>query len=100
MGFLTDALTQAKLENQRDVVKNERRQSYENVPYGRAIQMIFENLFPQGHPYSWLVIGSQEHLDAATVEDVKAFFNTYYTPNNCSLVVAGDFEVDETETTA
>jgi len=97
MGFLTDALTQEKLENQRDVVKNERRQSYENVPYGRAIQMIFENLFPQGHPYSWLVIGSQEHLDAATVEDVKAFFNTYYTPNNCSLVVAGDFEVDETK---
>lgn len=97
MGFLTDALTQEKFDNQRDVVKNERRQSYENVPYGRAIQMIFENLFPKGHPYSWLVIGSQEHLDAATVEDVKAFFNTFYTPNNCSLVVAGDFEVDETK---
>ena len=97
MGFLTDALTQEKFDNQRDVVKNERRQSYENVPYGRAIQMIFENLFPSGHPYSWLVIGSQEHLDAATLEDVKAFFNTYYTPNNCSLVVAGDFEVAETK---
>jgi len=97
MGFLTDALTQEKFDNQRDVVKNERRQSYENVPYGRAIQMIFENLFPKGHPYSWLVIGSQEHLDAATVDDVKAFFNTFYTPNNCSLVVAGDFEVDGTK---
>ncbi|MCI0624080.1 MAG: insulinase family protein [Acidobacteria bacterium] len=95
MGFLTDALTQEKFDNQRAVVKNERRQSYENVPYGRAIQMIFENLFPKGHPYSWLVIGSQEHLDAATLEDVKNFFNTYYTPNNCSLVVAGDFEIEE-----
>ncbi len=95
MGFLTDALTQEKFNNQRDVVKNERRQSYENVPYGRALQMVFENLFPKGHPYSWLVIGSQEDLDAASVEDVKEFFNTYYTPNNCSLVVAGDFEVDE-----
>ena len=95
MGFLTDALTQEKLDNQRDVVKNERRQSYENVPYGRAIQMIFENLFPKGHPYSWLVIGSQEDLDAATLDDVKEFFTTYYTPNNCSLVVAGDFEVAE-----
>jgi len=95
MGFLTDALTQQKLDNQRDVVKNERRQSYENVPYGRAIQMIFENLFPKGHPYSWLVIGSQEDLDAAAIDDVTEFFNTYYTPNNCSLVVAGDFEIDE-----
>lgn len=95
MGFLTDALTQEKFDNQRDVVKNERRQSYENVPYGRAIQMVFENLFPKGHPYSWLVIGSQEDIDAATLDDVKEFFNTYYTPNNCSLVVAGDFETDE-----
>jgi zinc protease len=95
MGFLPDALTQQKLDNQRDVVKNERRQSYENVPYGRAIQMIFENLFPKGHPYSWVVIGSQEDLDAATVEDVKAFFSRFYTPNNCSLVVAGDFEAEQ-----
>ena len=95
MGFLSDALTQEKFDNQRDVVKNERRQSYENVPYGRALQMVFEGLFPKGHPYSWLVIGSQEDLDAASLEDVKEFFNTYYTPNNCSLVVAGDIEVDE-----
>jgi zinc protease len=95
MGYLTDVLTQEKLDNQRDVVKNERRQSYENVPYGRAFQMIFENLFPKGHPYSWLVIGSQEDLTAASVEDVKEFFKTYYTPNNCSLVIAGDFEIGE-----
>ena len=95
MGYLTDVLTQQKLDNQRDVVKNERRQSYENVPYGRAFQMIFENLFPKGHPYSWLVIGSQEDLSAASVDDVKEFFRTYYTPNNCSLVIAGDFETEE-----
>jgi len=94
LGFLTDALTQEKLDNQRDVVKNERRQSYENVPYGRALEAIFENLFPQGHPYSWLVIGSQEDLNAASLEDVKQFFSTYYTPNNCSLVISGDFEED------
>ncbi len=98
LGFLTDALTQEKLDNQRDVVKNERRQSYENVPYGRALETIFENLFPNGHPYSWLVIGSQEDLDAASLEDVKHFFNTYYTPNNCSLVITGDFEEEEART--
>ncbi len=94
MGFLTEALTQEKLDTQRNVVKNERRQSYENVPYGRALQMIFEHLFPKGHPYSWLVIGSQEDLDAASLEDVKGFFNSFYAPNNCSLVVAGDYEED------
>ena len=95
MGYLIDVLTQDKLDNQRDVVKNERRQSYENVPYGRAFQMIFENLFPQGHPYSWLVIGSHEDLTAASLDDVKEFFKTYYAPNNCSLVIAGDFEMEE-----
>jgi len=95
MGYLTDVLTQEKLDNQRDVVKNERRQSYENVPYGRALQVIFENLFPKGHPYSWLVIGSEEDLTAASLDDVKEFFRTYYTPNNCSLVIAGDFEIEE-----
>ena len=95
MGYLIDVLTQDKLDNQRDVVKNERRQSYENVPYGRAFQMIFENLFPKGHPYSWLVIGSHEDLTAASLDDVKEFFKTYYAPNNCSLVIAGDFEMEE-----
>ena len=94
-GISTDVLTQEKLDNQRDVVKNERRQSYENIPYGRAFQMIFENLFPKGHPYSWLVIGSHEDLTAASVDDVKEFFKTYYAPNNCSLVIAGDFEIEE-----
>ena len=93
MGYLAEALTQDKFDNQREVVKNERRQNYENVPYGRAIQLIFENLFPPGHPYSWIVIGSQEDLDKTTLEETKDFFRSYYSPNNCSLVVAGDFDV-------
>ena len=93
MGYLAEALTQEKFDNQREVVKNERRQNYENVPYGRAIQLIFENLFPPGHPYSWIVIGSQEDLNNTTLQETKDFFNTHYSPNNCSLVVAGDFDV-------
>jgi zinc protease len=92
---LTDALTKEKLDNQRDVVKNERRQGLENVPYGRAFKLIYENLHPKGHPYSWDVIGIHEDLTAATVEDVAEFFKTYYTPNNLSLVVAGDFDPAE-----
>ena len=92
MGFLAEALTQEKLDNQRGVVKNERRQNYENVPYGRALQLIFENLFPQGHPYSWIVIGSQEDLDATSLQETKDFFHRHYAPNNCSLVIAGDFD--------
>ena len=92
MGFLAEALTQEKLDNQRGVVKNERRQNYENVPYGRALQLIFQNLFPQGHPYSWIVIGSQEDLDATSLQETKDFFHTHYAPNNCSLVIAGDFD--------
>jgi zinc protease len=95
MGFLTDALTQEKLDNQRDVVKNERRQSYENVPYGRGLEIILKNLFPAGHPYSWMVIGSQEDLDGAEQEDFKRFFKTFYTPNNCSLVVSGNIDFQE-----
>ncbi len=95
MGFLLDALTQENLDNQRDVVKNERRQSMDNMPYGRAVEMLFENLFPKGHPYSWHIIGSMEDLSRASRDDVKEFFRTYYVPNNCSLVIAGDFDQDE-----
>jgi zinc protease len=95
LATLADALTQQKLDNQRDVVKNERRQSLENVPYGRAFKLITENLHPAGHPYSWTVIGSHEDLTAASLDDVKDFFRTYYTPNNLSLVIAGDFEPAE-----
>ena len=92
---LTDVTDQKKLDNQRDVVKNERRQSLENQPYGRAFSLLFSNVFPAGHPYSWPVIGSQADLTAASLDDVKGFFKEYYTPNNLSLVVAGDFDPAE-----
>ena len=95
MGYLLDALTQENLDNQRDVVKNERRQGMDNVPYGRAMEALFENLFPTGHPYSWHIIGSMEDLSRASVDDVKEFFQTFYTPNNCTLVIAGDFDIPE-----
>lgn len=92
---LPDALTKAKLDNQRDVVKNERRQGLENQPYGRAFKLLLETLYPARHPYATDVIGSHEDLTAASVEDVKDFFKTYYTPNNLSLVIAGDFDPAE-----
>ncbi|HYK42920.1 MAG TPA: pitrilysin family protein [Thermoanaerobaculia bacterium] len=95
LATLADALTKEKLDNQRDVVKNERRQGLENTPYGRWFKLTTENLHPASHPYSWTVIGSHEDLTAASPEDVKDFFRTYYTPNNLSLVIAGDFDPAE-----
>ncbi len=92
MGYLVDAMTPAKVDAQRSVVKNERRQSYENRPYGMASIIIGENLFPPDHPYHWPVIGSQEDLSAASFDDVVEFFRKYYGPNNASLVVAGDID--------
>lgn len=92
MGFLLDAVNQAKLDNQRDVVKNERRQRVDNQPYGAAEEMILKALYPPDHPYSWSVIGSMTDLSAAALEDVKEFFRTYYAPNNACLVVAGNFD--------
>ena len=92
MGFLLPAMTQAKLDNQRDVVKNERRQSLENQPYAKAYDLLPSLLYPRDHPYSWPVIGSMEDLSAASLEDVSEFFQTYYAPNNASLCVAGDFD--------
>lgn len=89
LGRMTD---QAKLDKQRDVVRNERRQSNENRPYGRAELEIQQMLFPPGHPYHLPIIGTHEDLQAATVPDVKDFFSTYYVPNNASLCVAGDFD--------
>ncbi len=85
-------MTQEKLDAQRDVVKNERRQSYENRPYGKADLRLSELLYPPGHPYHHPVIGSHDDLTAAQVEDVKAFFAKWYDPANASLVVAGDFD--------
>ena len=92
MGGLLDAMTQEKLDNQRDVVKNERRQRYDNQPYGTAFEKIFAQVFPANHPYNWTTIGSLEDLSAASQDDVKAFFRQYYVPNNASLVIAGDFD--------
>jgi zinc protease len=92
MGFLLDALDQKKLDVQRDVVRNERRQSTENRPYGRAEVRLVELLYPKPHPYFGAVIGSHEDLQAASLEDVKAFFRTYYVPNNAVLAIVGDFQ--------
>ncbi len=91
MGGLLDALTQEKLDNQRDVVKNERRQRIDNVPYGTASEKIGEIMYPVGHPYHHSVIGSMEDLSAASVDDVKGFFRKYYTPNDAILVLSGDY---------
>jgi len=95
MGFLLPTMDRAKLDLQREVVKNERRQGVDNVPYGRADEVILAALYPKGHPYSWPVIGSMADLDAASVEDVSDFFRTYYAPNNATLTIAGDFNPAE-----
>ena len=95
MGFLLDALDQERLDIQRDVVKNERRQSYENRPYGMAHWNIQEALYPMQQPYHWMTIGSQEDLDAATLDDIKNFFKKFYSPTNASLAIAGDIDMGE-----
>jgi zinc protease len=92
MGFLLPTLDQEKLANQRDVVRNERRQSRENAPYGLAQEEVFHELFPKGHPYYASVIGSHADIEAARLNDVRNFFKQYYTPNNASLCIAGDFD--------
>jgi zinc protease len=92
MGYLLDSMTPKTVDAQRDVVKNERRQSYENRPYGMAEITLTEMLYPEGHPYHWPVIGYMPDLTAASYDDVVNFFKTYYTPSNASLVVAGDLE--------
>jgi predicted Zn-dependent peptidase len=96
MGFLLDHADQATFESQRDVVKNERRQNYENAPYGLVGQFIRTELYPDGHPYRLQTIGTPQDLDAARLDDVKAFFRTWYVPNNASLVVAGDIDKKKT----
>jgi zinc protease len=92
MSGLLTALDEAKLENQRSVVQNERRQRYENAPYGLAFETLSAALYPPEHPYSWATIGSMEDLNAASVEDVRAFFREYYAPNNASIALVGDFD--------
>ena len=95
MASLLDAMSPESVDGQRDVVKNERRQSYENRPYGLAFSVLGQTLYPPDHPYHWPVIGSMADLSAASYEDVVAFYRTYYTPNNASLVVAGDIDLAE-----
>jgi zinc protease len=94
MGHLLPALTEEKFRNQRDVVLNERRQNYENRPYGMAGMAIVDALFPPDHPYHWLTIGSPDDLRAASLDDVRAFFARYYHPGNGSLAIAGDVDTD------
>jgi len=94
MGFLLPALTDHKFQTQREVVLNERRQNYENRPYGMAALAMIEALYPDGHPYHWATIGLPDDLRAATVDDVRAFFLRYYHPTNASLAIAGDVDAD------
>jgi predicted Zn-dependent peptidase len=96
MGYLLDTMSPARVDGQRDVVKNERRQNYENRPYGMASIELDKLLWPATHPYSWPTIGSMEDLSAASYEDVVDFFKKYYAPNNASLVIAGDIDLDRT----
>jgi len=97
MGYLLDVLDQAQLDVQRDVVKNERRQTYDNAPYGPSYLRLLDALFPPGHPYNGAVIGSMADLSAATLEDVRGFFRDYYTPSNATIAVAGDFDPEATK---
>src|SRR5688500_2102202 len=98
MGFLLDDKAPDKINGQRDVVKNEKRQSYDNQPYGQAFMELGTMLYPPGHPYSWSPIGSMEDLTAASFEDIARFFRTYYVPGNASLVIAGDIDIANTRT--
>ena len=95
MGFFLPALDSEKLENQREVVMNERRQRVDNQPYGQAFERLNETLFPASHPYHWPVIGYMDDIAAAEQEDVEAFFRTFYTPDNAVLTLAGHFDPDE-----
>ncbi|MDE1232082.1 M16 family metallopeptidase [Vibrio aestuarianus] len=96
MGFLLDAVSQHKFEIQRDTVKNERAQNYDNRPYGLMWEKIGEAMYPEGHPYSWQTIGYVEDLDRVDVNDLKAFFLRWYGPNNAVLTIGGDIDVEQT----
>jgi zinc protease len=98
MAYLLDTMTPQRVDGQRDVVKNERRQSYENQPYGMASIEIDKMLWPATHPYNWPTIGYMEDLTAASHSDVVEFFKKYYAPNNASLVIAGDIDIPRTKT--
>ncbi len=92
LAFLPSALDQTKFDTEREVVKNERRQDYDNVPYGFVEETLLSRVFPKGHPYSWSVIGSMKDLSAASLDDLRSFFAEFYHPANATLCLAGDFD--------
>ena len=96
-GYMINTVTEAALEREKQVVKNEKRQRVDNAAYGYTNEIIRKNLYPEGHPYNWTVIGSLPDLQAATLEDVKTFYKKYYGAGNASLVIAGDIDVEETK---
>jgi zinc protease len=96
LGFMINTVTEAALEREKQVVKNEKRQRVDNAPYGHADGVIRANLYPEDHPYNWTVIGSLEDLQGATLEDVREFYDRYYGPNNATLVIAGDIDIERT----
>lgn len=95
MGYFINTVTESAFANQQEVVQNEKRQRVDNNPYGHTNWVIDKNLYPDGHPYSWQVIGELEDLQSATVEDVREFYDKFYGPNNATLVIAGDFDKEE-----
>ncbi len=97
LGWFINTVTDPVLSNEISVVKNEKRQNVDNRPYGHTNYVISKNLYPEGHPYSWTVIGSLADLQASTLEDVKEFYNTWYVPNNSTLVIAGDIDIEQTK---
>jgi zinc protease len=96
MGFFLNALTEDKLNNQKDVVYNERLERYDNQPYGLAWELLVKNLYPNKHPYSWPTIGFPGDIKSYSLSDVKNFFQKYYSPGNATLTIAGDFDIGET----
>jgi len=95
MGFLINTVTESSFYNQQEVVQNEKRQRVDNRPYGHTNWVLDKNIYPEGHPYSWQVIGELVDLQNATVEDVREFYDRFYGPNNATIVLAGDFETEE-----
>ena len=95
MGYLINTVTESAFNNQKEVVQNEKRQRVDNNPYGHTNWVLDKHLYPEGHPYSWQVIGELVDLQSATVDDVREFYDTYYGPNNATIVLAGDFETEE-----
>ena len=97
LGYMINTVTDEALEREKQVVKNEMRQRVDNAPYGFTEEVLRKNMYPKGHPYNWTVIGELEDLQAATLEDVKEFYQQYYGAANTTLVIAGDIDIDETK---